>query len=195
MDVLISQVYDEWTKGKNPRAARINIFERIRDIPYAVTPQILDSDKGPRQMLIANRGSCQPKHYLLGEMFERLGISTFYVVYQFKWDELEIDYPRSIKRLAKRMPVSRHLACREMIGDDLVLIDVTCDIPLEKIGIPVNKNWDGFTNLALPIVPLGEEQIYHSSEKGYFGPPLFSEIETEFYRELNKWLDKVRVED
>ena len=106
---------------------------------------------------------------------------------------MDIDYPRRIKSLAKRMPISRHLACKGMIGDDLVLIDVTCDIALEQIGIPVNKNWDGFTNSVLPIVPLDEGEIYHSSEKGYFGPPWFSEIETEFYSELNRWLDEVRA--
>ncbi len=192
---LASQKFEEWTKGKNLSAARISIFEGIRDIPYAVIAPALDSEKGTEEMLRINKGSCQPKHYLLGEMFERLGISVFYVVYQFRWDELEIDYPRYLKRLAKRMPTGRHLACRVRIGDDLVLVDATCDLPLEEVGIPVNKNWDGFSDLVLPFIPLDDGEIYHSSEKGYLGQPSFSSAETEFYAELNRLLDEIRMKN
>ena len=81
---LALQKFEEWTKGKDPRAVRVKIFEEIRDIPYAVIPQALDSEQGPDEMLRVNKGSCQPKHYLLGEMFVRLGISVFYMVYQFR---------------------------------------------------------------------------------------------------------------
>lgn len=189
---LSSQKFEEWTAGKDPRTARVNIFEKIRDIPYAVIPRALGSEKGTEEMLRLNKGSCQPKHYLLGEMFARLGISVFYMVYRFRWDELPIDYPRYLKKLARRMPDSRHLACRVRIGDNLVLVDATCDLPLEQVGIPVNKNWDGFSDLVLPFIPLDDGEIYHSSEKGFLEPPSFSSTETEFYAELNRLLDEVR---
>lgn len=192
MEALILQRFDEWRAGKDPAEARISIFERIRDIPYAVNPETLDSEKGPEEMLRKNRGSCQPKHRLLGDMFERLGISIFYVIYRFRWDELGIDYPGHLKALSKRMPVTRHISCRAGIGDDLVLVDATCDLPLEKIGVTVNRTWDGFSNLALPFHPVEEEAIYHSSEKAPLPPPSFSNIETEFYLSLNKWLEEVR---
>jgi len=190
---LALQKFEEWTKGKDPRAARVKIFEEIRDIPYAVIPQALDSERGPDEMLRVNKGSCQPKHYLLGEMFARLGISVFYMVYQFRWDDLPIDYPRYLKKLAQRMPNSRHIACRVRIDDNLVLVDATCDLPLEQVGIPVNKDWDGFSDLMLPFIPLDDGEIYHSSEKGYLEPPSFSSAETEFYAELNRLLDEIRV--
>ena len=125
-------------------------------------------------------------------MFEGLGISVFYVIYHFKWNGLEVDYPAHLKRLASMMPVSRHLACRVMIDDELVLVDATCDLALERIGVPVNKKWDGLGNLSLPFIPLDEGEMYHFSERGYFEPPLFSETESEFYLELNRWLDSVR---
>lgn len=189
---LISQKLEEWVEIEDPIEARISIFERIRDIPYAVIPETLDSEKGLEVMLRLNRGSCQPKHLLLGEMLERLGISMFYVVYQFRWDELEIDYPKHLKELSRKMPISHHLACRARIDDELVLVDATCDLPLERIGIPVSKAWDGLGSLALPIHPLGEEEIYHSSERTLIAPRSFSGIETEFYMSLNKWLEEVR---
>jgi len=189
---LISQKFEDWTRRKAPVEARICIFERIRDIPYAVVPETLGSEKGPEEMLRINKGSCQPKHLLLGELFQRLGIPIFYVVYQFRWDELEINYPEYLKELAKRMPVSHHLACRVRINEELVLVDATCDRPLERTGIPVNSTWDGFSNLALPLHPLGEEVIYHSSERATIAPRSFSDIETEFYIGLNEWLEEVR---
>lgn len=192
MGDLITGKFEEWIAGKGPVEARISIFERIRDIPYAVTLETQDSVKGPEEMLRINSGSCQPKHYLLGEMFQRLGISIFYAVYQFRWDELEIDYPRHLKELARKMPVCLHLACRASINGNLVLVDATCDLPLERIGVPVNKSWDGFGSLALPLHPLEEEEIYHSSERVPLAPPSFSDIETEFFMSLNEWLDEVR---
>lgn len=193
MSDLISQRFREWTEGKDPLKARISIFERIRDIPYAVTLETQDSQKGPEAMLRTNGGSCQPKHYLLGEMFQRLGITIFYVVFRFRWDELEVDYPSHLRELAKRMPVSHHLACRAMLNDELVLVDATCDLPLERIGVPVNKHWDGFGSLVLPLHPLGEEELYHSSERLPQPSPFFSEIETEFFMGLNGWLEEVRA--
>ena len=195
MGDLISQKLEEWIADKDPIEARISIFERIRDIPYAVTLETLDSEKGLEEMLRMNKGSCQPKHHLLGEMFERLGISIFYAVYQFRWDELEVDYPKYLKEMSRKMPITRHLACRARINDELVLVDATCDLPLERIGVPVNRTWDGFGNLALPVCPLDEEEIYHSSERGYLAPPSFSDVETEFYMSLNEWLDEVRGND
>jgi hypothetical protein len=189
---LIGEKFIEWTEGADSVDARVSIFERIRDIPYAVVPETLDSENGLEEMLRANKGSCQPKHLLLGEMFERLGISMFFVVFQFRWDELEIDYPRQLKALSHKMPVSSHMACRARINNELVLVDATCDLPLEKIGIPVNRTWDGFSDLALPMHSPGEEEIYHSSEKVPLAPRLFSDVEAEFYMNLNEWLEEVR---
>ncbi|MFC2017764.1 hypothetical protein ACFLTQ_00475 [Chloroflexota bacterium] len=189
---LIAQRFEEWTKGKEAVEARISIFEGIRDIPYAVTLETQDSQKGPEEMLRSNRGSCQPKHYLLGDMFQRLGITIFYVVYGFRWDELEVDYPPHLRELSRKMPVSHHLACRARINDELMLVDATCDLPLERIGVPVNKHWDGFGSLVIPLHPLGDEDIFHTSERLPLALPSFSDIESEFFMNLNEWLEEVR---
>ena len=62
MEDLVYRTFEKWTAGKSPLAARISIFEGIRDIPYAVIPEAQDSEKGVGVMLLMNRGSCQPKH-------------------------------------------------------------------------------------------------------------------------------------
>jgi len=190
---IISQKFEEWTKNKGKIEARISVFEGIRNIPYAVIRELLDSERGPPAMLKLNRGSCQPKHFLLEQFYTKLGIPTLYVRYAFRWDEIEMDYPARLKELSRKMPLTYHLACKAIIDDRLVLVDATLDPPLETLGLPVNKDWDGFSDQWLPITPLDEE-IYHSSEKGHFEPPLFNEIEIGFYDGLNKWLDEVRAQ-
>jgi len=189
---LITEKFKEWSWGKDPVSARIAVFERVRDIPYAVTQETQDGVSGPTEMLRLNRGSCQPKHLLLGEMFERLNLTVFYLVYRFRWHTL-FDYPTEIMKLAKRMPEARHLCLKVEIGDELALVDATADPPLAKIGFPVNEYWDGYSSLELPFVPEDEGEIYHPSERIVTAPRLFPDVETDFFRALNEFLDKARL--
>ena len=118
--------------------ARINIFEKIRDIPYAVISEHFDPEKGPELMLAENRGFCVPKHYLLGSLYARLGTEIRYHTYAFKWEELDIAYLDNIQSLAAGMPETYHLACKALIGSKWVLVDATWDSLLKDTGVPVN---------------------------------------------------------
>jgi hypothetical protein len=93
--------------------------------------------------------------------------------------------------LARAIPTSYHLACRVEIEGDLVLADATFDPVLEKLGLPVNKEWDGASNTLLPIIPCGEEELYHPSEISLEQPRYDDNLMT-FYDELNEWLAEVR---
>jgi hypothetical protein len=190
MDQLVDRTFAEWTAGKNPREARVAVFERIRDIPYAVIAELVNYAKYA-DLLRINKGSCAPKHFLLCELYQRMGLDVLYVTYPFRWDALGIDYPPDLHKLAKSMPLRHHLACRVEIEGRLVLVDATIDLGLENLGLPVNKSWDGASDTLLPLEPLGEEEFYHPSEA-----PLmeggFSEEALGFYRELNAWLESVR---
>ncbi|MBI3930649.1 MAG: hypothetical protein HY325_01350 [Chloroflexi bacterium] len=186
---VIDKKFRDWTKGKSPQEARIDIYQRIRDIPYAVIPE-LTGPQNYADILKVNQGSCTPKHFLLGDMYQKLGILILYAVYTFRWDELEVDYPPRLKNLAKGLPVSHHLACKADIEGKLVLLDATLDLALGTLGLPVNRDWDGLSDTLLPIEPLDEE-IYHPSEAKLMSP-LFDEKSLAFYQELNLWLEKVR---
>jgi len=186
---IVEHKFNEWTKGKNLKDARIGIYEGIRDVPYAVIPELIDPENYIN-ILRFNSGSCTPKHFLLCNMYERLGISVLYAVYPFRWDELEIDYPPNLKKLAEAMPTNYHLACKVDIDGKLVLVDGTVDMALEKLGLPVNKDWDGFSNTLLPIKPL-DEQIYYPSEAKLISPS-FDRKSLAFYKEFNSWLEGVR---
>lgn len=190
MSGSIDEKFREWIQGKDVVDARVGIYERIRDIPYAVIPELIDA-QGYMEMLRLGKGSCTPKHFLLCNMYQRLGMLVLYAVYPFRWDEVEIDYPPRLRKLAEAVPLSHHLACRVDIGGELVLVDATLDLELKKLGLPVNETWDGISDTSLPMNPCGEEQLYHPCE-AYLQRALHGEESLAFYNELNSWLEEMR---
>ena len=192
MPDVIETRFREWTQGKNPREARIAIFNHIRDIPYAVIPELNDV-RNYVKMLELNRGSCTPKHFLLCTMFQKLGLPVLYVVYRYRWNEFEDLYPLKLRKLVKEMPQGSHLACRVDIEGKLVLVDATLDPALSIVGLPVNKAWDGVSDTLLPVQPLGEEQVYHPSEADLIEAQGLTEVTRSFYNGLNAWMELLRV--
>ena len=189
MTRLIEDRFNQWAQGKSTVEARVSIYERIRDIPYAVIPELIDSERYI-EILRVKRGSCTPKHFLLCAMYQRLGMTVLYAVYPFRWDELEVNYPPRLRTLAKAVPISYHLTCRVDIDGRLVLVDATLDPALKRLGLPVNERWDGKGNTLLPMKPCGEEQLYHPSEAYLRAQP--DEKWLAFYQELNLWLEELR---
>jgi hypothetical protein len=173
--------------------ARISIYERIRDIPYGVLPELIDAERYV-DILKVGMGSCSPKHFLLCEMFRRLGLTVLFAVYPFRWGEraeLVADYAPRLKRSAESLPMSHHIACKVEIENRLVVVDATLDAPLAWVGLPVNRTWDGFGDTLLPMTPLGDEELYHPQE-AYLMEPHREEEWLEFYAELNACLQAVR---
>jgi hypothetical protein len=190
MSEVIEQEFNRWAEGKTAKEARVAIYERIRDIPYAVIPELIDGARYV-EILRLGKGSCTPKHMLLGDIYQRLGLLVLYATYPFRWDEFEIDYPPKLRKLAKAMPVSFHLALKVDIEGKLVLVDATVDRALEGLGLPVNRKWNGTSDTLLPIRPVGEEQLYHPLEARNM-ERVVDEGSLTFYRELNSWLEEVR---
>ena len=188
----IENKLQEWVCGKNPEDARIAIFNKIRDIPYAIIPELNDHEQYIK-ILEFNRGSCTPKHFLLCNMYRILGLEVLYAVYPYRWDEFNSLYPPDLARLASDMPIGHHLACKVEIGEKLVLIDATLDSPLGIIGLPVNTKWDGIRDTSLPVTPCGEEQLYHPSEVHLMQTQQLNEMSLAFYNGLNAWMEKVRT--
>jgi hypothetical protein len=72
-----------------------------------------------------------------------------------------------------------------------VLVDATLDPPLKKLGLPVNEDWDGFSDTILPMTPCGEEELYHPFE-ALLMQPQYDEAALAFYRKLNAYFQSVR---
>ncbi|MBI2857899.1 MAG: hypothetical protein HYX90_02375 [Chloroflexi bacterium] len=189
----LGQAFEEWTAGLDPVAARVAVFERVRDMPYAVLPESLDPSRYA-EALALNAGSCATKHLLLADMYQRLGLTVLLAVYPFRWSEERIPFPPELRRLAERMPPGYHLACRVLVGDRLALVDATLDPPLKRLGLPVNETWDGLADTALPLESCGAEQLYHPHEAALMAPRSPDEEALTFYRQLNAWLATARAE-
>ncbi|MEA3489086.1 MAG: transglutaminase domain-containing protein [Candidatus Omnitrophota bacterium] len=199
MEYLTGRKFDEWTSGLSPEEGRIRIFEEIRDIPYFIDLEMLDREKGPVKMLEVNRGSCSPKHYLLGSMYRMLGLSVRFCTYPFLWKEMDVGYPAELREMADELPVTYHLACRVLIKGKWVLVDATWDSALREAAFPVNLEWDGNSDTFLAVNPLDEIAFEDVRERekalkekmNSYGLPEKLKL-SRFTMGLNKWLEKVR---
>ena len=190
---IVDEKFNEWTEGLSLLQARISIFRHIRDIPYAIVPSIMEYRRYS-DILRVSKGSCSPKHFLLCEMFRRLGLPVLYVVYPHRWNEIAKimgEYSIRLEEMALALPVSRHLACKVEIDDRLVLVDATLDLPLQKAGFTVNADWDGKSDTMLPVTACGEEEWYHPSEAHLMKNRIDKQFRA-FYPELNTFLEQMR---
>ncbi|MFA6282151.1 MAG: hypothetical protein WCY05_06605, partial [Candidatus Omnitrophota bacterium] len=154
---------------------------------------------GPSGMLELNKGSCQPKHFLLAMLFGKLNIPVKYVTYPFKWQDQPLKYNDGLKNLASGLPKAYHLACKAYIEDKWVLVDATYDLVLKKEGFPVNENWDGMHDTKNAVVT--QEEVIHDSLKERvdyeaFERSRYSEDEKNrygaFVEKFNLWLENIR---
>lgn len=196
---IIDKKFNEWTKGLEGEEARLSIYNHIRDIPYAIVPEFRNPDVGTTGILNLNKGSCQPKHFLLAVLFDKLNIPVKYVSYPFKWQDQPLRYPENFKEILGGLPVSYHLACKAYIEYKWVLVDATHDPVLKAAGFPVTENWDGLNDTKNAVIPLeevihetlAERLSYEARQKS-----LYSEKEksasADFVSKLNLWLESLR---
>jgi hypothetical protein len=154
MSGLVDEKFREWTTGLDGKDCMISIFRHIRDIPYSLVVPMNDQKTGQEQILAIGKGCCGPKHYLLADMFQKLGIEVVYAIFPFLWNDPDLHYPPRLRHLAAGLPVAYHLACRVRINDRWVLVDATWDQPLNQAGFPVNEYWDGCTDTRCAVKPL-----------------------------------------
>jgi hypothetical protein len=196
---IVQKAFAEWTKGISGRDARISIFDHIRDIPYAVIPEIRNPVDGPQGLLKGMKGSCTPKHFLLGRMFEMLQIPIKHVTYPFSWNAKSVAYPPELRKLAEALPIEYHLACKARIENKWVVVDATWDRPLARVGFPVNESWDGVNDTKLAVDALDEIVHENVQERVNFVQARKSSWTADdnnrtdrFISALNNWLETVR---
>jgi hypothetical protein len=196
---IVQKAFAEWTKGLSGKDARISIFNHIRDIPYAVIPEIRNPVDGPEGLLKRMKGSCTPKHFLLGRMFEMLRIPIKYVSYPFSWNVRSVAYPPELRKLAEVVPIEYHLACKATIENEWMVVDATWDRPLARVGFPVNESWDGASDTKLAVESLDEIVHKNAQERMDFVQAHKSSWTADdntrtdhFVNALNSWLEDVR---
>lgn len=201
MDILEGTLIG-WTKDLSPEESRVEVFNKIRNIPYFIDAEMISLEKGPRKMLKCNGGSCTPKHYLLGMMYDRIGLQVRYCTYSFWWRDQKVDYSEKVQDLADKLPLTYHLACEVLIEGSWILVDATWDLPLGKVGFPVNEQWNGKSDTLLAVTPeekitcatlrerdedfIGKMSLYTSGEKLAL---------SRFSKGFNRWLEEVREKE
>ena len=201
MPDIVEQRFEEWTLGKGPREQRVSIFNRIRDIPYRVVPELTDWHVSPRKLLELGCGSCSPKHFLLGHMFANLDIPVTYVSFPYSWNQPQLDYPADLRKLSESLPIEYHLACKAQIEDRWVYVDATWDTPLRRAGFPVDESWDGISNTHIAVDPIDEiEHDTADARAAYVKQQKAGWTEedhvrsAEFIEQFNAWLAELRAE-
>lgn len=196
---ILDKKFLEWTKGLELEQVRISVFNHIRNIPYAIVPQFRDPEIGTSGILELNKGSCQPKHFLLATFFDRLNIPVKYVSYPFKWQNQPLKFPDNFKEVLNGLPLSYHLSCKAYIEYKWVLADATYDPPLAPAGFPVTEKWDGLNDTKNAVMPeeeiihesLDERIAYESAQKSRYSPQE-KLLSGEFVEKLNLWLKSIR---
>jgi len=145
---LIDAQFEEWTKGLDPDRARIALFERVRDIPY-----VYPASREPEEVLRHGKGSCSGKHYLLGEMFRRLGLPVRNMVCTHRYNESPLPFPDDMQEvLRKNEVVDVHDYLQLKVDGDWIDVDATWELGLREFGFPVTEEWDGRTSMVLSVV-------------------------------------------
>jgi hypothetical protein len=188
---VVDNLFRELTEGRNDLEVRISIFERIRDIPYAIVPRLISAENY-LEILKIGKGSCTPKHLLLADLYKKLGLTVLLAVYPFRWADVDIELPPRLKKQANSLPDDHHLACKVEIEGKLVLIDATVDMPLQILGLPVNIGWDGKVDMLMPVNPSGDEQLFDPSEAKYINNVYIDDEHLAFFNSLNHWLSEIR---
>ena len=174
-------------------------FRPIRDWPFEVKVNPEENIQLDIEALKkTTRGSCSHKHYVLASIYEELGVSVHYVTHPFHWHDLELDWPRRLRRLISKMPIQYHLALSIAPDGQRFLLDATWDSPLVRAGFRVNELNGHLSDTHLAILPCGPAIIHQTiAEREQYRQKLVGSLGqhttvAEFYSELNTWLEQVR---
>ncbi|OGP90011.1 MAG: hypothetical protein A2156_01430 [Deltaproteobacteria bacterium RBG_16_48_10] len=188
----------DWT-DKSGLSKSVAVFYKIRNIPYMLYPDLMNSWQGTLDMVKRNCGSCSPKHILMARIFKNLNLEARLVTFPFLWHEQAILYPDELNKLLPKLPISYHVACQIRRDDQWLNVDATFDPPLKKGGFVMN-DWDGRNSTEVSLVCRGEivhrveeERIEYVAEMRKCIPEGQKEIEATFHQKLNGWFRRLRA--
>jgi transglutaminase-like putative cysteine protease len=145
---IIRAAFDKWTAGRDPVAARVSLFEHVRDIPYRYP-----ASRDPAEVLRQRAGSCSGKHYLLGDLYRLQGLKVRNMICRHRFNESPLPFPAAMQALlVKNEIVDLHDYLQVQIDGEWVEIDATWELALRDFGFPVTDDWDGRRPMLLSVV-------------------------------------------
>lgn len=193
MKEYLDQIIADWVPNQDKQQKIISLFERVRDIPYG---QIGSRD--PIDVYKQNKGTCSGKHMLLSALYRHIGVEVhdYLILHRFK--DLPVSFPTNIQQILNDYDiVDPHNFIKIKVGDQLLTIDITWDLPMKKLGFPVVEKWDGKTNIPLAVVTKEEEiatdkPIEKKKELLAQLPENIVNKRKEFLEEATIWIDQQR---
>jgi hypothetical protein len=191
----IRAALEEWTQGRDPLAARITVFEHVRDIPYCYP-----ADRDPKEVLRKGHGSCSGKHYLLGEMFRGLGLGVRNMICTHRFNESPLPFPEEMQALLlKNEIVDLHDYLQVSVDGEWIDVDATWELGLRDFGFPVTDEWDGKSSMLLTVNPDEQTAVQGNPAKAKEEmlsklTPRQRALRKQFLEALAKWVDELSAE-
>lgn len=195
MEQEIRAAFEEWTSGLDPVAARVALFERVRDVPYQYP-----ASREPADVLRAGRGSCSGKHYLLGELFRMLGLQVRHMMCTHRFNESPLPFPEAMQGLLRRNEIiDVHDYLQIAIDGEWIDIDCTWECGLREFGFPVAVDWDGQSSMLLTVVADEHHEVEGDPSKMKDEmlarlTPRQRALRKQFLEALAAWVDELSTE-
>ena len=194
-DDPIRAALEEWTQGRGPGAARIALFERVRDLPYQYP-----ASRNPVDVLQRPGGSCSGKHYLLGELFRRQGLAVRHMLCTHRFNESPVPFPDRMQDLLRKNEiVDVHDYLQINLDGTWIDVDATWPLALRDFGLPATDDWDGQSSMMLTVVP--EEQAPTSGDPAKAKEERLSKLtprqrtlRKQFLEALGQWVAELQAE-
>jgi Transglutaminase-like superfamily len=191
----IRAALEDWTRGRDPVAARIALFERVRDLPYAYP-----ASRDPIEVLRRGAASCSGKHYLLGELFRRLGLPVRHMLCTHRFNDSAVPFPERMQDLLRKNEiVDLHDYLQIQIDGEWVDVDATWPLGLRDFGLPVTDDWDGRSSMLLTVISEESEPI--SGDPGKAKEERLSKLtprqrmmRKQFLEALSQWVQELQSE-
>jgi len=194
-DDPIRAVFEEWTRGRDPVAARIALFEHVRDLPYQYP-----ASRNPVEVLQRNGGSCSGKHYLLGELFRRQGLPVRHMLCMHRFNDSPVPFPDRMQDLLRKNEiVDVHDYLQISVDGAWIDVDATWPLGLRDFGLPTTDDWDGRSPMVLSVVPDEQEQVHGDPAKAKEErlsklTPRQRTLRKQFLEALGMWVTELQAE-
>ena len=153
-DDSIRAAYEEWTRGCDPVAARIALFERVRDLPFRYP-----ASRDPREVLAQGAGSCSGKHNLLAELFRHAGLPVRHMLCTHRFNDWPMAFPDDLQALLqKNEVVDVHDYLQVCVDGAWIDVDATWPLALRDFGL-ASEEWDGRSSMVLSVVSDEHEEL------------------------------------
>jgi hypothetical protein len=191
----IRGAFERWTTGRDPVAARIALYEHVRDIPY-----VYPASRDPVEVLRRRQGSCSGKHYLLGELLRMAGLKVRNMICRHRFNESPLPFPDQMQAiLLKNEIVDLHDYLQVQIDGEWVEVDATWELPLRDYGFPVTEPWDGKRAMLLSVVV--DEEFVTEGDPARKKEEMLSKLSPrqrtlrkQFLELLSSWLQELTAE-